>query len=340
MKSLYQNCKNDAIGKYSKMLDGSAFEVLLVNVPAEHRDRMMPDPKNPRIAHLVRGKHVTAKAVVNFLRQPEFKIDALVEQVILNQGVYETITCDTDGVILDGNRRWVADAIAREKGHDFPLLVEVFPPHVTAEQINSFLQLRHIGNQEDWNGRNRASNLFHSHYKLNIPVAKLEKTTGYSRKDIHRSINAFSDMIEYEKQYKDFDPENWSMFTNADNSLVYKDETQPEAKAWLWKLIYEDKVGRCTNIRKMDKLYANAKARKMAETKGMKAALDYLLPLLTRPDVFTEGEHLMSAIQNIGPKDKRAMEQDTPENLEGRAMLINVAAAIRNLLRDITPDVA
>lgn len=247
-------------------------------------DRVILDPRNPRIANMVRtsnyGEGAQLQRQLADLLWEDPDVRALFQQVKQNHGLVERIIVRADGVVAEGNCRTV---VYNKLAAAFPqdpvwqrIPARVLPEDISERQIAVLLGELHVGGKNKWTAFEKAGHIYElseTHGLTQDEIAKLLKT---SKTAINHSIRAFAAMKErYLPKYSGVG----AIYKFSHFLELYK---QPDLRGWVadepevldefvdW--VGTEKIPKGTDVRDLVEIVKSEPALKAFRAQGFEAA--------------------------------------------------------------------
>ena len=154
---------------------------------------LVPDPKNPRYHFLTQmNGEITPEGMFDLLKGEEATIN-LVSSIEQAGGLIEPIIAQMvkgQGVIREGNRRWVAYRLLREKNPAqwSRMSCHIVPPEMDSKALAIFIGIQHRQGKLDWDGIARAGYIYELRYIHKMGNEDIASAIGLGKQEVERSL--------------------------------------------------------------------------------------------------------------------------------------------------------
>ena len=297
----------------------------LVNI-----DDLKYDEKNPRLAHLddpTKFEHHLIKVG---------NVSELVQELILDKVMLESLVIDKNNVVIEGNRRLAAckqlikkidQGLYKEldrKNFSY-LRCKKIPSKISNEGTVMYLITVHMRSKKPWKLFNRANYIYKLHSKHGWSKNKISMKLNITRPTLDKTLKSHSLTIKYKIRYGSSD-NNWSkkysyfwqLLTTKGLKEIASDEDKI-VKYMEW--VYMDKFKIYQEVRKLPDIIKHRAAFKEFKNidssndrgKSFRFALQVLdqeNPALTNPK-FKKIDTMSNMFRNMSHTDIKKIKSDT-----------------------------
>ena len=206
----------------------------------------------------------------------------IIQPIIVNRGADGRLTCIEGNTRLYLYRQFDRDTVEGDWSQIPAMVHDV----LDADGIDAIRLQAHLVGPRAWDAYSKAKYQWELYNRHMMPLDRLVDLCGGDRRDVQKSINAYSDMEEHYRKLhgpEDFyDTQKYSGFVELQNNKVKTaifsaGFTLDDFASW----IKSGKIAGLASVRQLPRVLNDSKARSVFIKKGLKAALD----AIEQPDI-------------------------------------------------------